>query len=229
MNHAARFLSIALLLLPLSAQAQFTDAIGGLFSKVNSIVFYTQVGALSDNSVIEGTVADFGVIGVGTEVLIDLPTYRGSTFELSLGTNYLRGFEATEPTLDLRASVRTLPTIAVYASFAGVSETAILSPYAGVNFGFAELWNASGYAPDGTIYGLNGDTYEIGITGGLYVNGTFLNGLYVEAGYRVRNFENLNWATDTLPEGWPRAFDTSGVIVNIGWQFRIGGDEDTGT
>lgn len=228
MRSNIRFLALALLLVPLSVQAQFTDAIGGLFNKVNSIVFYTQMGALSDNSVIEGTVADFGVIGLGSEVLIDLPSYGGSEFELSLGTNYLRGFAATEPTLDLRASVRTLPTIAVYAAFVGVSDDSALQPYAGVSFGFAELWNASGYAPDGTVYALAANTYEIGITGGVYINGTFVNGLYVEAGYRVRNFESLNWATDALPNGWPRSIDTSGFVVNLGWQFRIGDDEEQG-
>ncbi len=203
------------------------DAIGGLFDQVNSIVFYTQVGALSDNSAVEGRVADFGVVGLGTEVLIDLPAFGGSEFELSLGTNYLRGFEAVEPSLDLHASVRTLPQISVYAAFVGISDEAALQPYAGVSFGFSELWNARGYDPDGNIYELNADTYELGAIGGLYVNESFLKGLYVEGGYRVRNFESLNWVADVVPAGWPRSIDTSGFIVNVGWQFRIrSGDEE---
>lgn len=202
------------------------DAVGGLFQQVNSIVFYTQMGALSDNSAVEGTIADFGVVGLGTEVLIDLPQFGGSEFELSLGTNYLRGFEAVEPTLDLHAAVRTLPQIAVYAAFVGVSEDSPLQPYAGVNFGFSELWNARGYDPDGNVYEVAANTYELGATGGVYVNGTFLNGFYVEGGYRVRNFESLNWGAETIPQGWPRSINTSGFVVNMGWQFRIRGEED---
>ncbi len=228
MRPSVRFLAIALAFAPLSAQAQFMDAIGGLFDQVNSIVFYTQVGALTDNSAVEGRVADFGVAGLGTEVLIDLPAVGGSEFELSLGTNYLRGFVAVEPTLDLHASVRTLPQISVYAAFVGVSDDSPLQPYAGVSFGFAELWNARGYDDAGNVYELKADTYELGAIGGLYVNESFLRGLYVEAGYRVRNFETLNWATDVVPVGWPRSIDASGIIVNVGWQFRIRGDDEEG-
>jgi hypothetical protein len=54
----------------MSVQAQLPGVFEGLFEQVNSIVFYTQVGALSDNSAVEGTVADFGVVGLGTEVLL---------------------------------------------------------------------------------------------------------------------------------------------------------------
>lgn len=195
----------------------------GLFEQVNSIVFYTQVGALSDNTAVEGTIADFGVIGLGTEVLLSLPQVAGSSseFELGLGTNFLRGFAAVEPTLDLRASIRTLPQISVYATFMGLAENSPIQPYAGVTFGFAELWNARGYDPEGNVFELTADTYEIGATGGLYMDWSALRGLYVDVGYRVRNFESLNWSTETIPANWPRSIDTSGWIVNVGWQFRI--------
>lgn len=227
MRHSTRILALAFLIVPSVAHAQFMDAVGGLFDNVNSIVIYTQMGALSDNTEVEGTIADFGVAGLGAEVLIDLPSFGGSEFELSVGTNFLRGFEAVEPTLDLRASVRTLPQISVYAAFVGISEESPLQPYAGVSFGFAELWNARGYDNDGNVYEVLANTYEVGAVGGLYINGTFLSGLYVEGGYRVRNFESVNWVAETVPENWPRSIDTSGFIVNVGWQFRIrSGDEE---
>ena len=225
MRMLPRALAVVFLFAPLSASAQFMDAVGGLFENVNSIVFYTQVGALTDNTTVEGTVADFGVVGLGTEVLIDLPSFGGSEFELSLGTNYVRGFEAVEPTLDLHASLRTLPQVAVYAAFVGISDEAVIQPYAGVSFGFSELWNARGYDAAGNTYDLSADTYELGAIGGLYVN-KGLKGLYVEAGYRIRNFESLNWNAETIPPGWPRSIDTSSFIVNVGWQFRIRGDEE---
>ena len=216
-------LTLVFLLAPPQAKAQLPGVFEGLFEQVNSIVFYSQVGALSDNSAVEGTIADFGVAGLGTEVLLSLPQIpgSGSEFELSLGTNFLRGFRAVEPTLDLRTSLRTLPQISVYATFVGLAVNSPIQPYAGVTFGFAEMWNARGYAPDGTVYELTADTYEIGASGGLYVDWSTLRGLYVEGGYRVRNFESLNWGAETIPENWPRSIDTSGWIVNVGWQFRI--------
>ena len=221
MRSPIRLFPLVFLLAPLSVQAQLPGVFEGLFEQVNSIVFYTQVGALSDNSAVEGTIADFGVVGLGTEVLLSLPSIGGSEFELGLGTNFLRGFEAVEPTLALRTSIRTLPQISVYATFVGLAENSPIQPYAGVTFGFAEMWNARGYDPDGNVFELSTDTYEIGATGGLYVDWAVLQGLYVEAGYRVRNFESLNWGTETIPENWPRSIDTSGWIVNVGWQFRI--------
>lgn len=166
---------------------------------------------------------DVGVIGLGTEVLLSLPQVAGSSseFELGLGTNFFRGFAAVEPTLDLRASIRTLPQISVYTIFVGLAENSPIQPYAGVTFGFAELWNARGYDREGNVFELTADTYEIGATGGLYMDWAALKGLYVEVGYRVRNFESLNWSTETIPVNWPRSIDTSGWIVNVGWQFRI--------
>lgn len=214
-------LGLALLLLPLPARAQLPGVFESLFDQVNSLAFYTQVGALTDNTAVEGTVLGFGVTGLGTEVLLDLPSALGTDFELGLGTSFLRGLQATEPSLDLRGAVRTLPQIGVYASGFGGMEEGPLNPYAGVSFGVADLWNARGYDPEGAVYEVGAETFEIGVTGGLYVEAPALRGLYVEAGYRLRRFESLTWKAAVLPDGWPRALDASVAFVNVGWQFRL--------
>ena len=214
-----------------AAHAQLPGAFESLFQQVNSIVFYGQVGAFTDNAVFEGNVGDFGVTGLGTEVLLDLPSALNTDFELGLGTSFVRGFDAEEPSLDFRGSVRTLPQIAVYASGFGDMERDVLNPYLGVSFGVADLWNARGYEADGTIYEVDAQTFELGVVGGLYVEASALRGLYVEAGYKVRQFESLTWTAESLPEGWllpdgwPRAADASEAFVNIGWQFRLRDDE----
>lgn len=216
-------LSAALLLAPRAAYAQLPGAFEDLFDRVNSIVFYGQAGVFSDHTEAEGTVAGFGVTGLGTEVLLDLPSAFDTDFELGLGTSFIRGFQATEPTLDLRGVVRTLPQIAVYASGFGRGdlEKRVLNPYLGITFGVADLWNARGYDPSGAVYEVGAETFEIGLTGGLYVEAPVLRGLHLEAGYKYRRFESLTWDADVLPAGWPRALDASLAFVNVGWQFRL--------
>ena len=70
MRSPIRLFTLVLLLAPLSVQAQLPGVFEGLFEQVNSIVFYRHVGALPDNTAVEGTVADFGVAGLRTEVLL---------------------------------------------------------------------------------------------------------------------------------------------------------------
>ncbi|HLT48556.1 MAG TPA: hypothetical protein VK002_15085 [Rubricoccaceae bacterium] len=220
--------AFAALLAPQAAHAQLPGVFESLFQQVNSIVFYTQVGAFTDNAEFEGDVGGFGVTGLGTELLLDLPSALDTDFELGLGTSFVRGFDATEPTLDLRGSIRTLPQISVYASGFGDMERGALNPYLGISFGVADLWNARGYDEAGTIYRANAETFELGLVGGLYVEASALRGLYLEAGYKLRRFESLTWTGEsladegwTLPEGWPRAADASQAFVNVGWQFRL--------
>ncbi|MDX1418417.1 MAG: hypothetical protein R3181_00500 [Rubricoccaceae bacterium] len=203
------------------AQAQFFDLFGSLFENVNAVVFYGQAGVLTDNRTLEGTAADFGTTGLGAEVLINLPSVGDTDFELAFGASAVQGFQANEPTLDLRTSIRTLPTVSVYASRLGLPSGSPLIPYFGAGFGFTELWNARGYAPDGTVYPLQAETFELGAVAGTYLNTGPIRGLYVELGYRRREFSSLVWETEQLPPGWPRSADASGIVVNLGWQFFI--------
>lgn len=215
-----------LLALPCPASAQ--DPFGvleGLFSSVNSIVFYGQGAALQSTAEFSGGVGGFALAGVGVEVLIDLPSVGGTEFELGLGGNTLTGLEAVDPSLDFRGALRTLPAVAVYAAGIGVADGSPIEPYAGLSFGLAELWGARGYAADGTVYPVEAETFELGATAGLYVD-RVVPGLYVEVGYRHRHFGSLAWEADALPAGWPRELDASTWQATLGWQFRLrNGDE----
>jgi hypothetical protein len=154
-------------------------------------------------------------------VLINLPSPTFATLELALGTSFLRGFEAKEPTLDLRGAARSLPTVSLYAS---LNQSSAVSPYIGINFGVLQLWNVRAYDPAGAQYSVTGETYEYGGGLGLYLE-RWVRGLYAEASYRRRTFSSLNWGfpggVSTLPAGWPRALNLSGVQFSLGWQIPV--------
>ncbi len=204
---------------PAAAQDPF-GVLEGLFSSVNSIVFYTQGAALQSDHDLAGDVAGFALGGVGVEVLLDLPNAGGTEFELGLGANVLTGMEATEPSLDLRGAIRTLPAVSVYAAGIGVPDDSPVDPYVGLSFGLSELWNARGYDEAGTIYPMEAEAFELGATAGLYIDRPF-PGLYFEVGYRHRRFGSIAWEAETLPAGWPRSLDASTWQAAIGWQFRL--------
>ncbi len=214
-------LAAALLLLarPAGAQDPF-GVLGDLFSSVNSIGFYGQLGVLQTDAQVSGDLGDFAMGGVGVELLLALPSTTNTEFELGLGASMLTGIEATEPTLDLHTSIRTLPYAAVYAEGLGVDADSPIDPYVGLSFGIAELLNARGYDAAGNVYPVEGETFELGVTAGLYMDRP-LRGLYVEIGYRNRNFSSVAWDTEALPENWPRAINASTWQATVGWQFRL--------
>ncbi len=200
------------------AGAQVFDMFSGLFGSVSSIAFYGQGGALIGEDDIQG---NHGLVsGLGIETLLELPSPDGFEFELGLGTSVLRGFEASEPSLDLNGSIRTLPRISVYASTATRPDRTVV-PYIGIGFGLAEMWNAAGYLPDGTARELTAEAYELsGTAGAAVVNGP-LSGLYAEVGVQRRSFDGVVWSGSPLPPGWPRQFRASTVGVSFGWQLRL--------
>ena len=204
---------------PALAQDPF-GILEGLFSSVNSIVFFTQGAVLQSDADLMGDVGGFALGGVGVEVLLDLPTSGGTEFELGLGANVLTGLAAAEPSLDLRGAIRTLPAVAVYAAGIGVPDDSPVDPYVGLSFGLAEMWNARGYDAAGVVYPLEAEAFEMGATAGLYIDRP-LPGLYVEVAYRHRRFGSVAWEAETLPAGWPRSLDASTWQAVIGWQFRI--------
>jgi hypothetical protein len=219
--HRVAILAAALTLFPASARAQ--DPFGvleGLFSSVNSIVFYGQGAVLQSDAELSGSVGDFALAGVGVELLLDLPNAGDTEFELGLGASTLNGLRAVEPSLDLRAAMRTLPTVSVYAAGIGVPDDSPIDPYLGLSVGLAELWNARGYDAEGNTYPVEAETFELGATAGLYIDRP-LPGLYIEVGYRHRRFGSLAWASETLPAGWPRSMEASTWQAAIGWQFRL--------
>ena len=203
------------------ASAQAFGVLEGLFSSVNSVSFNLQGGWLDDKNQLSSFTEGTDLIGLGTEVFITLPAPEGAYLELALGTSYLRGFEATEPTLDLRSSLRTLPTVGVYAS---VLSNPVVQPYLGVTFGLTELWRSQAYDPNDLEYDLKAQTYEYGLTLGVNHNLTESIYVFAEGNYRRRRFASLDWdfpGDSQLPDNWPRSLNLSGFGISVGVQFAL--------
>ncbi|MEP0546088.1 MAG: hypothetical protein ABJF88_04090 [Rhodothermales bacterium] len=219
-----RLLLGLVLLAPTAASAQIMSAVTGLFDSVNSIAFSVSGGQIVGDTELDADCLGGGVCAMGIEVLLDLPSPEGIVLELGLGTRFLRGFGATEPTLDLRGSVRTLPEVSVYVTRPEVMGRRVVQPYAGLNFGFAQLWNMRGYDAEGTQYEVDSEAFEVGATVGAFLDVAVLSGLFVEATYRHRRFDSLDWSipgAPVLPPGWPRELNVSTALVTVGWQFRL--------
>ena len=216
MKRSVPLLACALAALQASpAHAQF-DFMTGLFEEVNSVTIAALGSQITRSGGVrarDGECLGIGTCGMAAEVLIDLPSVGGAELELGLGTSILRGFEATEPSLDLHGSLRAFPTISAYASLPERMGLGVFAPYAGASFGVVSLWHGRGYDPDGTEYELEAETFEYGVVAGVYL--TRLQGLFVEGGFRWRNFASVDWtlpdaAEERLPDGWPRGLDLSG-------------------
>jgi hypothetical protein len=225
-----RILVMALAMLLVSARlalAQF-EAVTGLFKDVHSITLYGQASRVPGGNAVgadDDCLIFHGLCGAGTEVLIDLASSNSAHMELGLGASFLRRIDSSVPGLDVRASLRSFPTLGVYATF---REDKQVQPYIGGNFGLVELWNAQAYDAGRYEYAVKGQTFEWGITGGLYFNIPHLEGLFAEAAYRRRLFSSLDYSfpkaletKDSVPPGWPLEMDLSGLTVSIGWQFNL--------
>lgn len=212
-------------LAPAAAPAQDLGMVEGLFEEVSAVtVFYQRGWVPSSDEIRSGD----NLHGGGTEVLINLKSTERASYELGLGASYLRGYQAVEPTLELRTALRALPTISLYASW-----NRLLGPltvYGGASFGLVELWNTQAYDTAGTQWDVEARAFEQGVSLGTYLEDSPVAGLFVEGGYRFRNFHSVRWtAEDEEPsEDWPRSLDFSGPFLSIGWQLQLDGDEDDG-
>jgi hypothetical protein len=99
-----------------------------------------------------------------------------------------------------------------------------VSAYLGGSFGLIELWNAQAYGPSGQPWDVTARTFELGASAGVYVNRGPLTGLFVEGGYRSRDFHSVRWESrgdEALPQAWPRSLDFSGPVASVGWQVQL--------
>ena len=213
--------AVALFLLPPAAAAQ--AAIEGLFSRTEAVTVSANLGCVNSSSVSTGS-GGCGLYGFGLEALIDLAApgeAGGWGFELALGYGQLSGFEAEDPSLDLRGAVRALPSIAAYASRERAMPLGFDDFYVGLHTGFLQTANMQAYDAEGRQYSLDGETFEFGISLGLY-NRT---GFFVEPSYRFRYFPSLSWTfpdgVEALPAGWPRSLNLSGPSLAVGYQFSL--------
>lgn len=203
------------------AAAQDFDMIRGLFKSVNSISVSMQTGRLTGSDQMVGGCGPLGLCGMGTEVFLNLAESETTLLELALGTGYLRGFSAREPSIDLHGSIRSIPTLGVYASRLNAFGTGSVVPYAGINMGLVELWNVQAYDAEGREFAIKGTTYDMGGAAGVALDTGPLDGLFAEASYRHRNFTSVDYSGDRVPPRWPREIDLSAWFVTVGWQFDI--------
>ena len=218
----------AVVVLATPAPAQDLGLVEGLFREVSAVTVFYQSGGVRGSEQVTGG----PLHGAGSEVLVNLRSTPTVSYELGLGASFLRGYAAREPSLDLRASLRALPTVSLYATREGLFGP--VSAYLGGTFGLVELWNAQAYGPSGQPWDVEARTFELGASGGLFLSAGPLSGLFVEGGYRSRDFHSVRWssrAEEALPLEWPRSLDFSGPIVSVGWQVQLGGargGEDAG-
>ena len=210
------------LLLPRPAAAQTFEFLEGLFDSVNSVAFSVQAGSLAGSDGMEGECGPLDLCGMGTELFLNLRRSDRMLLELALGTGYVRGFRAKEPSIDLRGSVRAAPTAGVYASHLMAIDSGAVVPFVGVQVGMSELWNVQAYDEAGDEYAIEGSTYELGASAGLAIDRGPLDGLFAEASYRHRRFPSIDWDGDHVEPGWPREIDLSAWFLSVGWQFDLG-------
>jgi hypothetical protein len=147
-----------------------------------------------------------------------------ASLQLALGYSQLRGFRASDPTIDINGSVAESPAVALYAAFLPHSA---ISPYVGLRAGRADMHQLRGYDDNNTIYDGTSTTLQAGAAVG--ISATFLKvfEVVVEPSYLVRRFASVEWRTVSgssqgmLPPALPRSLDMSGWQLAIGIDFNI--------
>jgi hypothetical protein len=220
--------TVLLALFLAAAPAPAQEAIESLFSKTEAVTISGSLGCLVSSAVTADS-SDCGVYSFGLEALINLSTAREGRpwgVEIALGYGQTTGFRSANPDLDLRGAVRALPSVAAYASREAPLPLGFEEIYFGVHTGLLSMHNMRAYDGEGRQYALDGETFELGVSLGLYHR----MGFFVEPSYRVRYFPSVDWVlpegVEALPDGWPRSLDLSGPQVSIGYQFSIGRDDE---
>lgn len=213
--------SLLLLLLPRAVRAQ--AAIEALFSQTEGVTVAGNVGCVNASKLTTDH-GGCGLYGFGLEAVINLasPTEAGGWgFELALGYGQVSGFRSAVPGLDLRGAVQALPSVAAYASRERRMPLGFDEVYVGLHTGFLRTSNMQAYDDDGRQFSLEGETFEFGLSVGLYNRA----GFFVEPTYRVRYFPSVEWTfpegVDALPRDWPRSLNLSGPSVSVGYQFSL--------
>jgi hypothetical protein len=213
---------------PIAAPALAQEAIESLFSKTEAVTISAGYGCVRSSNVTSEH-GDCGVFDVKLEALINLATQDSVHpwgVELALGYGQTTGFRSSNPELDLRGAIRSLPSVAAYASRAAPLPFGFDEVYVGVHSGFLAMHNMRAYDSEGRQYALDGETFEFGVSVGLFNE----VGFFVEPSYRIRYFPSVDWqlpdGVDAVPEGWPRSLNLSGPSIAVGYQFSIGGRDD---
>jgi hypothetical protein len=147
-----------------------------------------------------------------------------ASLRLAVGYSQLRGFGATDPSVDLKGAIAESPAVALYAAF---RPEATVSPYVGLRAGRADMHGLRGYDASNTIYDGVSNTLQAGVAAGVSVTFMQVFELVIEPSYLIRRFASVEWRTVSgssngmLPPQLPRDLDMSGWQIAIGIDFGI--------
>lgn len=204
---------------PPSARAQF--GLERVVSNIDVANLNAQGSCLLNKSVLRAASGGrCGLYGWGLEVALSLSPDTASTqYQFGVGYGQITGFQAVERSLDLHGVMRLAPEVSFYA-------TKVVNnwfmPYLGVHTGIVSLTNVQAYiTPGDTTASFSANTMQFGGTVGLFLPYS----LYVDAGYRYRDFRSLEWRLPkgTLPARWPKSIVMSALQITVGYQFDVGG------
>jgi len=213
-----RCLSLVCFFVVTTPRADAQEIITKIFERATDIAPFAQASWLTSDENLD--TRGSALLGYGVEILFALKDDPKAAFsvELALGYNYLTGFRSTNPAVDLRGSMRTLPELSVYATF---EKTGRIEPYLGIHTGLLDLWHTQAYDTENQQYLVTSESFQAGITGGVV-----MNGIWVEGSYRIRKFPSLEWTlpgeATVVPAAFPREMDLSGWNLRAGYQFSIG-------
>ncbi len=209
----------AALLAPRGAQAQF-----GFERVINNITqasLNSQTSCLLNTSVLQShSGGSCGLYGWAVEVALGLsPDSAATQLQFAAGYGQIAGFKAANPAFDLRGTMRLAPEVSFYITRV---VTDWFMPYLGVHTGIVTLNNMQVYTtPGDTVSTFSASTMQFGATAGLFLP---LN-LYVDVGYRYRDFRALEWRLPrgVLPPTFPKAIIMNALQITAGYQFDVAG------
>jgi len=225
----ARFFLLALFLIRWSAPDLLTGQdltfLTNVFKSVNSITLSDDHGWLTSHPNVSTAGRDCGMgnlCGGSAKILFDVTSPKRYQVQVGFGASYFRGMhESPGSPVEVRGALRSFPTIFAYLKDTGRRVDRGIDPYIGVNFGISELWNVQAYDSSGTEYALKAQTFDYGVSMGFYRPVYRSFGVFVEGGYRRRQFASVDWSSSPVPPGGPRAFHLDAYTLSVGLQVRI--------
>lgn len=213
-------LVFALAFVPVAdARAQF--GLERVVSNITDASLNAQGSCLLNTNVIRAASGGrCGLYGWGLEVALGLtPDTAKTLLQFAVGYGQIAGFQAQDPALDIRGVMRLAPEVSFYVTRV-VNDW--FMPYFGVHTGLVTLNNVQAYIqPGDSLAAFSANTMQFGATVGL----SLPNNLFVDAGYRYRDFRAIEWRLPrgVLPPGYPKQIIMTALQVTAGYQFDVGG------
>lgn len=221
MRLIARTLASLTLTASLAAPAAAQFGLERVVSNITDASLNAQGSCLLNNSVIRAASGGrCGLYGWGLEVALGLtPDTARTLLQFAVGYGHIAGFQSANPSVDFRGVMRLAPEVSFYVTRV-VNDW--FMPYFGVHTGLVTLNNVQAYIqPGDTLTSFSASTMQFGATVGL----SLPNNLFIDAGYRYRDFRSLEWRLPrgVLPAGFPKQIVMNALQVTAGYQFDVGG------